>query len=339
MLAGSIRFPDPSSPALNGDPLTAVTVVILTHNEAIHLRHCLQSVSGLSTQVFVIDSGSNDATAEIAAAAGANVLVHPFVSQAQQFQWALENAPITADWVMRLDADEVIEPDLVLEIQARLPRLPPDVTGVNLQRKHVFMGRWIRHGGRYPLTLLRIWRRSKARIEQRWMDEHMLLTEGRVVTFKGGFADVNLNDLTFFTDKHNRYATREAVDVINQKRNLFARDTDLDAANSSGSASLTRLLKEGLYNRLPFQVSATAYFLMRYVVQLGFLDGVEGAIYHFLQGRGRRPLRRRGAPARTAAELPSPPPGPVSGRSNGGPVEPARSCLPRRGRRSPTPRR
>ena len=181
-------------------------------------------------------------------------------------------------------SSDLIEPDLAAEIAARLGDLPPDVTGVNLKRKHVFMGRWIRHGGRYPLTLLRIWRRGTARIEQRWMDEHMLLTEGRAVTFEGGFADVNLNDLTFFTDKHNKYATREAIDILNQRYGLFARDEALSSANASGAASGKRLLKEGLYNRLPFWVGPTGYFLYRFIFQLGFLDGREGLIYHGLQG-------------------------------------------------------
>jgi len=264
--------------------MTSLAVVILTHNEAIHLDRCLAMLDGLASEVFVVDSGSTDHTLDIAKVRGATVLTHPWTNYAQQFQWGLDNAPITADWVMRLDADEVIEEDLAAEIARRLPELPAEVTGVNFKRKHVFMGRWIRHGGRYPLILLRLWRRGAARIEQRWMDEHMLLTSGRAVTFSGGFADVNLNDLSFFTDKHNRYATREAVDVINQRRGLFPRDEALAAENSSTKASLTRLLKERLYNSLPATVGALGYFLLRYVGQFGFLDGREGAIYHVLQG-------------------------------------------------------
>lgn len=264
--------------------MTSLAVVILTHNEARHIGRALDHLAPIAQEVFLIDSGSTDGTIEIAEARGAKVLRNPWTNHAQQFQWGLDNAPITADWVMRLDADEVIEPDLAAEIAARLPTLPAAVTGVNLKRKHVFMDRWIRHGGRYPLTLLRLWRRGKARIEQRWMDEHMLLTEGAAVTFDGGFADHNLNDLTFFTDKHNKYATREAIDVLNQKYGLFARDEALDARSASAAASGKRWLKEGLYNRLPFWVGPLGYFLYRYIVQLGFLDGREGLIYHGLQG-------------------------------------------------------
>jgi len=264
--------------------MTELAVVILTHNEEMHIGRSLDSIAGIASEVFVIDSGSTDTTVAIAKAKGAHVLPHPFVNYAKQFQWALDNAPITAEWVMRLDADEIIEPDLAEEIRSKLPRLGPDVVGVNLKRKHVFMGRWIRHGGRYPLLLLRIWRRGAGHIEDRWMDEHMIVSGGTTVVFEGGFADCNINDLTFFTQKHNKYASREAVDVINQRLNLFPRPDDLSTQATSWQASAKRLVKEKLYNKIPFPLSTTGYFLLRYFVQLGFLDGIEGLIYHFLQG-------------------------------------------------------
>lgn len=261
-----------------------LAVIILTFNEEMHIARALASVKDIASEAFVIDSGSRDDTVLLAEKYHATVLHHRFVNYAQQFQWALENAPITAKWVMRLDADEVIEPDLALEIAEKLPSLPDDVAGVNLDRKHIFMGRWVRHGGRYPLRLLRIWRHGQGRIEDRWMDEHMVVWGGRTVTFKGGFADHNLNDLTFFTDKHNKYATREAIDVLNQKYRLFPRDEALSTESASWQASMKRWAKERVYNRLPFTLSSSLYFLWRYIFQLGFLDGRSGLVYHFLQG-------------------------------------------------------
>lgn len=261
-----------------------LAVVILTYNEAIHLSRALASVAMIASQVFVIDSGSTDETVALAEAAGAIVLTNPFINQAQQFQWALDNAPITADWVMRLDADEVIEADLSETLAERLSTLPLEVCGVNLKRKHIFMGRWIRHGGRYPLTMLRVWRRGHARVEQRWMDEHILLKSGSTISVDGGFADINLNDLTYFTDKHNKYATREAIDVIAQKYDLFSRGEALETRATSAAVSGKRWLKESLYNRLPFWAGPVGYFIYRYVFQAGFLDGREGLIYHGLQG-------------------------------------------------------
>jgi glycosyltransferase involved in cell wall biosynthesis len=261
-----------------------LAVVILTYNEESHVSRALASVAGIATEVFVVDSFSTDRTVELAQAQGAIVLQNKFINQAKQFQWALDNASITASWIMRLDADEVIEADLAARIRRELPRLPDEVVGINLKRKHIFLGRWIRHGGRYPLVLLRIWRRGHGRIEDRWMDEHMIVWGGRTVTFDGGFADHNLNDLTFFTDKHNRYATREAIEVINERRRLFRRDVDLVKEEGSRQAAIKRRIKEKVYNRIPYQISTPAYFLFRMIVQLGFLDGKQGVVYHGLQG-------------------------------------------------------
>jgi glycosyltransferase involved in cell wall biosynthesis len=261
-----------------------VAVIILTHNEARHIQRALASVGSFAREIFVVDSFSTDGTPELARAHGAIVLQNKFINYAKQFKWALENAPITAQWIMRLDADEVIEDDLAARIHEKLPSLPDDVVGVNLKRKHIFLGRWIRHGGRYPLVLLRIWRRGCGRIEDRWMDEHIVVWGGRTTVFDGGFTDHNLNDLTFFTHKHNCYATREAIDIINQRRNLFPRDASLPTQASSLQAGVKRFIKEGVYNHLPYQIGAPAYFLYRLIFQLGFLDGREGLVYHGLQG-------------------------------------------------------
>ncbi|MCP3368313.1 glycosyltransferase family 2 protein [Bradyrhizobium cajani] len=262
----------------------SLAVVILTYNEERHIARALASVAGIATETIVVDSFSTDRTIELARAHGATVLQNRFVNQARQFQWALDNAPITAAWIMRLDADEVIEADLAARIRGELPRLGDDVVGISLKRKHIFLGRWIRHGGRYPLVLLRIWRRGHGRVEDRWMDEHVIVWGGRTVTFDGGFADHNLSDLTSFTDKHNKYATREAIEVLNGRHKLFKSDVELTAKEGSRQAAIKRWIKERLYNRLPYQISAPSYFLYRLIFQLGFLDGKEGLIYHGLQG-------------------------------------------------------
>lgn len=274
-------------PALGGtfmSPTKQLSVIILTYNEAIHITRAIHSVTPLSQQTYAVDSYSSDGTEDLARSVGAIVAQHEFVTQAQQFQWALDNLPIETEWVMRLDADEVLTSELVKEISQKLPQLPPDVTGVNLKRRHIFLDRWIKHGGRYPLTLLRIWRRGAAKIEQRWMDEHMVLLHGRAVTFDHDFSDHNLNDLTFFTAKHNKYATREAIDVLVKRYRLGHAPEQFTAQASSTQAAVKRWIKERLYNRLPFWAGPLGYFLFRYVFQFGFLDGPEGLVYHFLQG-------------------------------------------------------
>lgn len=262
---------------------STLAVIILTHDEAPHIARCLASAQRFADECYVVDSGSSDGTREIAARLGATVLEHPFVNYSTQFQWALDTIPTHATWLMRLDADEVVDADLAQRLRDDLPHLPAEVVGVNLDLRYIFMGRWIRHGGRYPLRLLRVFRRGHGRIEQRWMDEHIIVSGGRTVAFEGGFADHNLKDLTFFIDKHNRYATREALDALNQRHQLFPRDADLAPKAVSRQAALRRFIKERIYNRLPFPLSSTGYFLFRYVVQLGVLDGIEGLVYHVLQ--------------------------------------------------------
>ncbi|WP_404308822.1 glycosyltransferase family 2 protein [Neorhodopirellula lusitana] len=259
-------------------------VVILTKNEGIHLARAIASIQSIAKQVVIVDSFSTDDTVSIAEKFGAIVLQNKFVNQAKQFQWAMDNAPITCDWVLRLDADEIIEADLQDEISKKLPELPPDVVGVNLKRKHIFMDRWVRHGGRYPLIMTRLFRRGHGRVEDRWMDEHIVVSGGRTVTFEGGFADHNLNDLSYFTEKHNKYATREAIQVIGTRLGLLQSDPGMTSEASSFQASCKRFIKEKIYNRIPFTISSLGYFLYRYIFQLGFLDGRSGLVYHFLQG-------------------------------------------------------
>ena len=261
-----------------------LAVVILTFNEERHIERAIDNVRAIAREVVVVDSHSSDRTVELARASGATVISNRFLNQAKQFDWALNHAEISASWILRLDADERLSGELIEEIRHRLPTLSNDVTGVNLNRRHIFLDRWIRRGGRYPLILLRMWRRGAARIEQRWMDEHIVLERGRAVTFENDFADHNLNDLSYFIDKHNKYATREAIDVLIQRYALCATDAALLRRGAPSQASTKRWAKERIYNRLPFWLGPFLYFLYRYFVQLGILDGFEGLIYHGFQG-------------------------------------------------------
>lgn len=262
-----------------------LTAIILTYNEARHLTRALASIASFASDVVVVDSFSTDETPSLSLCApGVRFFTRRFKNYSDQFDWALRNTSIKSDWILRLDADEVIHADLALKIKEFLAKPPDDVAGVILQRRHVWMGRWVRFGGRYPLNLIRIWRNGHGHIEDRWMDEHIVVSGGRTITLKGAFSDWNLNDLSYFTDKHNRYATREAIDVLGARYELFDGKSTLPLKGNSLQASLKRYLKNEVYNRLPFWISAVLYFLWRYVFQLGFLDGRTGLIYHVLQG-------------------------------------------------------
>jgi glycosyltransferase involved in cell wall biosynthesis len=264
--------------------LPGVTTVILTLNEEIHIARAIASARAFSREVLVVDSFSQDRTVEIARALGARVVQHAWTNYARQFRFALEECGIRTEWILRLDADELIGADLAARLGEVLPGLPLDVTGVVLNRRHMFHGRWVRHGGRYPLHLLRLWRNGLGEVEDRWMDEHVRVRSGRTIALPGLFADACERDIAFFVAKHNGYAAREAIDVLGRKYALFADRPALTAAGSGVQAKAKRFVKERIYGRLPFGVGPLLYFLYRYVAQLGFLDGRSGLIYHLMQG-------------------------------------------------------
>jgi glycosyltransferase involved in cell wall biosynthesis len=255
-----------------------LSVVILTHDEESNLPACLASLRELDAEIFVVDSGSTDRTLAIARDAGCRVVEHPFENYAAQLNWALDRLPVATPWVMRLDADERLTPELARELSARLRDLPDEVTGLLVKRRVYFWGRWIRHGGYYPTWLLRIWRHGRARCEQRWMDEHMIVDRGRTLRLDHDIVDENRKGLTFWTDKHNRYADREVQDL------LALEERATTAGELGDQPGSRRWLKENLYARSPLLWRAFAYWLYGYVLRLGFLDGRPGLVFHFLQG-------------------------------------------------------
>ena len=265
-----------------------LTVVILKKNEEKNLRKCIESFRGLAKRFVIVDSGSTDGTEMLcgqlneelqAVGSQLDFYVHPWASYADQLNWGLDNTDITTEWSMRMDADEELLEDLAQEIDEKLGGLQKPVNGVILRRRTIFMGKWIKHGGRYPELLLRIFRTGEARCEMKIMDEHMILSEGIMVTFKHDLMDNNQKDLDWWTAKHNWYSNREVLD----HQLSLGGDNLQEDGGSSKQARIKRVVKNTGYYKLPKFFRAHLYFLYRYWIRLGFLDGTEGRIYHFLQ--------------------------------------------------------
>lgn len=252
-----------------------ISVIILTLNEERHIARCIRNLQMLSEEIFVVDSFSTDRTCETAKSLGVHVVQHKFVNQAQQFQWALDTLHCSGDWVMRMDADEYLSDKLISEIRETLPALPADVTGCNFLLDVVFLQRKLRYGRLHPPSILRLWRRGAAYMEQRWMDERCVLKSGRAITLKHHFIDHNLNGLTWWTQKHNIYASRELAVEIGRQYGL-----SFDSASDMQSS---RNRKKSSYYRLPLFLRALAYFSIRYILLGGFLDGRPGLIWATLQ--------------------------------------------------------
>jgi len=264
-----------------------ISVIILTYNEENHIKRCIENVQAFAREIFVVDSFSTDKTIEISKNYGAKVFQNEWEQNyAKQFNWALDNLPIKTKWVLRLDADEYLYPELIEEIKTKLDTLPEDVTGVVFKRRTIFLGKWMKRGT-YPVKLLRLFRYQKADCEQRWMDEHIQLLEGRAVEFEHDFADHNLNNLSWWTQKHNGYAIREAIDLL---------DVELDLlGHQQGTAQLTEQAaakrnKKHKYAKQPLFWRSFAYFIYRYFFKFGFTEGKQGFLWHFLQGWWYRTL-------------------------------------------------
>ena len=264
---------------------TSLTAIILTHNEEIHLQRCIDSLKYICGKIIVVDSFSNDETKNIAEKNNVEFYQNPWKNHAVQFNWALDNCDILTDWVIRVDADEYLLPNLIEELEQKLISLDNDVNGIEIYLRRVFMGRHMKHGlGR--IKMMRIFRYGKARIENRWMDEHAVLTEGNSVVFHGEFADDNLNTIAWWTTKHNGYSIREAIELLDVEFDLLGGN---QKTNLTVQAQKKRDLKLK-YVKSPLFFRCFFYFVYRYIFKMGFRDGKEGFLWHFLQGWWYRTL-------------------------------------------------
>ncbi|RRB06339.1 glycosyltransferase family 2 protein [Larkinella rosea] len=262
--------------------MSSISVIILTHNEEKHIGRCIASLLPFTNQIFIVDSFSTDQTVEVARAMGAVVVQNPWVNYATQFNYGIRHIPFRSTWLMRMDADEYVLPELATEIKNRLATLPDDVSGVYVKRRVMFMNRWMRHGDYYPTWLLRLWRSGQGICEETWMDEHIKLSAGHPIRFEHDIVDHNLNNLTWWTQKHNLYAIREVIDILNIRFN-FDQSIRVEPKLFGTQEQRKRYLKLR-YASLPLFTRPFLYFFYRYFVRLGLIDGRPGLMWHFLQG-------------------------------------------------------
>lgn len=258
--------------------MTNITAIILTKNEEKNIERCINSIKELAQRIVVVDSYSTDKTIAIAKSLGAEVYENPFKDYADQFNWALDNTNIDTQWVYRIDADEFVPPELSKEIIDKTKKhLNDDINGFVMKFRIYFMGKFLKHGGVYPFYNLTIFKYGKGRYEARKMGEHIVLNEGTTVDLENDCIHYDYKDLSIWVAKHNWYSTRETRDYFDTRDN---RQVNTSLYHEAEKAKKVR---DGVYYKLPLFFRAHLYFWYRYYIKLGFLDGVEGKIYAYLQ--------------------------------------------------------
>lgn len=251
-----------------------ITAIILTKNEEVNIEDCIKSIITTVKRIIVIDSYSSDRTVEIAKQMGAEVYQHPFENYAKQYMYGVKVAKADTVWTLRIDADERLTPDSANELaQLCDSNMKTDVTGIVLRFKKNFLGKDLYHGGVYPWKKMNCYKTAKGTIEDRNMDEHIVLESGSVVEMKHDCLHFDFKNLEHFINKHNWYSSRESVDYFE----------NIDRRRTKDELNFKTWIKMNLYYKLPMGMRAHIYYLYRYYARLGFLDGKEGKIYAFLQ--------------------------------------------------------
>ncbi len=246
------------------------TAIILTFNESIHLERCVKSIQDYFNNIYIIDSFSTDQTKKIAEKLPVIFLENKFINHSQQFNWALNKIDKNTDWIFRIDADEYITNALGFEILNKLEKLDKSINGIFIPRKIIFKGKLIRFGGINPTKVLRLFRYGYGCCDSRWMDEHIKVN-GKTTAFTNSIIDENLKSLTWWINKHNNYASKEAYELIKLNQGSKKMNNNLE----------NRKIK--YYYKTPIILRSFLYFIYRYFFNFGFLDGLRGFSFHFMQ--------------------------------------------------------
>jgi glycosyltransferase involved in cell wall biosynthesis len=254
--------------------MSGVSVLILTLNEESNLAECMDSCVW-SDDIVIFDSMSEDRTAEIARARGARVAERRFDNYAAQRNAALTTVEYKNPWVLMVDADERIPPDLAAEIQSTVALAEEQVAMYRMRRKDHILGKWLRRSSGYPTWFGRLVRIGRIRVEREVNEEY--IADGRVEHLKAHLHHFPFNrGIAYWFERHNRYSTMEAVAKLRLHRERIV----LRALFNGDPIDRRRTLKQLLYY-VPFRPQIVFFYL--YIVRLGILDGRAG--FHFSRMR------------------------------------------------------
>ncbi len=265
---------------MHDGPENNFSIIILTLNEEKHIERALLSATRLTPYVYVVDSQSSDRTVEIANRLKATVVSGKFGSFSEKLNWAIDNLPIHTRWTIRLDADEVFSEYFLSQIGKLVLAQNELTSGIWVRRQIWFMGKWLRHGAIYPVFALRVWRTGYARCKPQVIDEYMEVAGGRSIQAPLDIIDNPRTSIREWVEKHNRYSDIEAEFRI-AKGVSFSKRDKTNLARSTQEAR-SAFLKNEVYYRSPIFVRPFGHWAYKYLLRLGFRDGLEGFVWHLL---------------------------------------------------------
>jgi len=264
-------------------PSTPFSIIILTFNEEIHLPRLLKSVQPLNAATYILDSGSTDKTLEIASDFGCEVKNNAFINHPKQWDAALKSFDIKTPWVVCLDADQEVTSELIGLLSNFRDEDFKEVSGIYFNRKNIFKGKWLRHGGYFPVYLLKMFRYGVGYSDLNENMDHRFIVPGKTIIWKTGYiVEENLkeNEISFWISKHNRYSDLVAQEEWERLQQLRTQTLKPDLF---GSPDQKKAFLKSIWWKMPLYVRPFIYFFHRYFIQLGILDGKQGFVFHFLQ--------------------------------------------------------
>jgi glycosyltransferase involved in cell wall biosynthesis len=246
----------------------SLTTVVTSRDEQLHIARCVDYARRLGP-VIVLDSGSTDKTVKIAQEHGALVVEHRWEGYAAQKNWALANLPIATDWVLFLDADERLTEAACSEIASKVNQ--DGVDGYYIARENIVLGRRLRHAWWYPDYQMRVFRRDRARYEDRLVHEHVVIS-GETDFLREPLIHENLKGINAWMERHVRYAQLEAQEIRKERQD--DRNEAVKPSFFGSRAERRRALKTRIWYHLPFRPAIR--FAWMYFVKRGFLDGRAG---------------------------------------------------------------
>lgn len=254
-----------------------VSVLILTMNEELNIRTCLEGVKW-ADEIFVLDSGSTDRTLDVVREYTDRIYTRKFDNWSSQLNWALDNVPFRNEWLLNVDADEIVTDELASEIIEVAEGNPGGVTAFWLRRRFIFLGRWLRYSALYRTWILRMFRHRKVRFQR--LVNPVPVYEGGDGYFANDLIHDDRKGFTALVARHNSYSSYEAMESLRRLRPELLTQEELARTLKDDSAIKS---KKRMFERLPLFLRPPVRFAYMYFVNLGFLDGLPGFIYSFFK--------------------------------------------------------